>query len=211
MPTGYTAPVADGEVTEFADFAMECARAFGALVTMRDSPEATIPDEFEPNTSYHDEKLAKAKADLEMISAMSAEECRRQAEAAFEKVREQRLEAGLERTAQLGRYEAMLAKVRQWTPPTPDHVGLKDFMVQQIEESIRFDCSPINWPEYPQLAPEEWRAERLAKAQRDIEYHTEERAKEVKRARERTEWVRALRQSLAGADNNVTEANDEAP
>jgi hypothetical protein len=49
MPTGYTAAVADGTITEFPDFAMQCARAFGTLVLMRDEPQdAAIPEKFEP-------------------------------------------------------------------------------------------------------------------------------------------------------------------
>ena len=35
MPTGYTAAVCSGEITEIKDFALSCARAFGALITMR--------------------------------------------------------------------------------------------------------------------------------------------------------------------------------
>lgn len=44
MPTGYTASVQEGKVTEFRDFAMECARAFGALVMMRDELNAHSHD-----------------------------------------------------------------------------------------------------------------------------------------------------------------------
>lgn len=48
MPTGYTADVQSGKVTDFAEYAMNCARAFGALVLMRDDPsDADIPERFE--------------------------------------------------------------------------------------------------------------------------------------------------------------------
>lgn len=57
MPTGYTHGVQDGTVTEFRDFALICARAFGATILMRDDPmDAPIPDEFQSST-YHLDRL----------------------------------------------------------------------------------------------------------------------------------------------------------
>lgn len=53
MPTGYTASVADGTTTTLRAFALQCARAFGATVTMRDDPmSAEIPERFEPGGFY---------------------------------------------------------------------------------------------------------------------------------------------------------------
>ena len=36
MATGYTYPVVEGKITEFSEFALGCARAFGAFMHMRD-------------------------------------------------------------------------------------------------------------------------------------------------------------------------------
>jgi len=36
MPTGYTADLNDGKQVTFQEFTMKCARAFGALIEMRD-------------------------------------------------------------------------------------------------------------------------------------------------------------------------------
>ena len=38
MATGYTFNVVDGQITTLSDFAMQCARAFGLLIDMRDAP-----------------------------------------------------------------------------------------------------------------------------------------------------------------------------
>ena len=47
---------------------MDCARAFGACIMMRDeSVDAPIPEEFKPST-YHIEELEKAKSDLKKVS-----------------------------------------------------------------------------------------------------------------------------------------------
>ena len=65
MPTGYTASVADGRVTEFAPFALQCARAMGALIMMRDEPhDAPIPERFEAS-DYYSKSLAEARERLE--------------------------------------------------------------------------------------------------------------------------------------------------
>lgn len=197
MPTGYTAGVADGEVTEFADFAMDCARAFGALITMRDDPKgAPIPDEFKPD-SYHQGALDKAKERLAEVQAWDAA-------TADEKAMESHLKAlatqeSLVESDQVKRerYEAMLAKVEAWTPPTPDHDEMKKFMIEQLEGSIRFDCGYI-WTAPAAQTGEEFRAAEIASALHDVEYHAKHLAEDYERARQRTEWVRALRRSLAG-------------
>lgn len=36
MPTGYTSPLYEGKEISFEQFALRCARNFGALVMMRD-------------------------------------------------------------------------------------------------------------------------------------------------------------------------------
>ena len=59
MPTGYTSKIADG--IGFKDFALSCARAFGACIEMRDDPsDKPIPNEFKPN-DYHKKRMAAAK------------------------------------------------------------------------------------------------------------------------------------------------------
>lgn len=195
MPTGYTAPVQDGKITEFRDFALQCARAFGALVEMRDEPmDAPIPEELKPSR-YHDEAVVEAKAELAALERMSASACEALAEKHYQRyVRE--AEAFVKRQAQVRqRYEAMLAKVEAWTAPTRDHEGLKKFMADQLTESIRFDCGYT--PEKPRrLSGAQWRTQERARLKRDISYHTAEGKKEVQRAKERTAWVKALRESL---------------
>ena len=68
MPTGYTAELMEkGE--PFNRFVMRCARAFGALIDLRDAQmDAPIPEKFEPS-DYHVKALAKALAELERLDA----------------------------------------------------------------------------------------------------------------------------------------------
>lgn len=195
MPTGYTCKVQSGDITEFKDFAMECARAFGALVHMRDNPQdAEIPEVIEPSTFYAKE-LDKATADLAALEAMDDETIRERAADANVKAEKYYHDEVARRHAERARYYAMLDKVRAWTPPTPDHEDLKRFMTEQLCTSIDFDCKYV--PDRPvPKSPTEWLNKQREELKRSIERYTEENNKEIARAAERTAWIKALREAL---------------
>ena len=44
------------------------------------------------------------------------------------------------------RYDAMESQVLAWEPPTPDHQGLKNFMLNQIVDSRKFDAYTYEKP-----------------------------------------------------------------
>lgn len=195
MPTGYTASVADGTTTLRA-FALQCARAFGATVTMRDDPMSTeIPERFEPSGFYRgkmEQTLARLRH-LQTLSPIEAQrEMQQQHSTAMARWREQSWDDARQRV----RYLAMIDAVCDWEPPTPDHRGLRSFMLQQLDESLKFDCGGEHlrmprlqrWPE--------WLAEQIAKAGRDVDYYAEHQVAENLRATTRTAWVRELRASL---------------
>lgn len=198
MPTGYTADVQDGKVTEFTDFVWRCARGMGALMNMRDEPwDAPIPERFEPSTKYHDEAQAKAEARLAELRAMSPLAVREAAQQAYAESVRADSDYEARKDEQRARYEAMLAKVEVWEPPTQDHVGFKEFMASQLRESISFDCSIGGYRDAPKkLEPSEWHEAEVKKALRDIEYHSAEREKEIERTESRNQWLASLRTSL---------------
>lgn len=196
MPTGYTAGVKDGSVTDFREFVLQCARAFGATITMRDDPmDAPIPDAFEPS-DYHAKALAEAQAQLTRVTAMTDRDVAREADSEYEKASEGWRKHQQEQRAERERYERMLAAATAWQPPTPEHQGLKDFMCSQLTESIKFDCGGDWWKEPVRQTEAQWRSAALERAQHNVAYHGKEHAAEVERAKTRTEWVRALRASL---------------
>ncbi len=70
MPTGYTAILMEKGQT-FQEFIMGCARAFGALIEMRDSPnDAPIPDKFEPS-DYHAKRIIELREKLAKFKLMT--------------------------------------------------------------------------------------------------------------------------------------------
>lgn len=197
MPTGYTADIANG--ITFPEYAMQCARAFGACITMRDDPkEALIPDEFTPN-DYHAQELQNHRNQLSEVMHMTLAQCEEAARTEYDKAvatRDAELRAGDELRA---KYESMLEHVAQWQPPTPDHVGLKEFMAQQIRDSIPWDCDNHYYRDNVPvlLSGVEWRKERIKSISQNIAYLEQHYAEEVAGSNERTAWVMALRASLA--------------
>lgn len=196
MPTGYTADLYEGKEVTVSDFIMGCARAFGALVLMRDDPkDAPIPDQFEPDPHYA-AAANKERQRLRELEQMSDEECAAANEAEFTASLERWKKRRQEAQARRERYNRMLAEVEGWTPPTADHVGLKEFMIQQLESSIQFDCSESFDPVPVRIDPEAWRSKSIAATASALERQMRNDDEERQRAAERSQWVKALRESL---------------
>ena len=196
MPTGYTAPIKDG--ITFQKFALRCARAFGACVEMRDeSSDTPIPEEFKPS-DYHLNARRSAEMQLKTLSNMSVAAAEKKAEADFQAATQSRNKRIKEDKALLTKYNFMLSQVQKWPPPTPEHVEFKNFMISQIEESIRFDCGTSYYTDHPivKLSGEEWLRISTEKEAEDIIYHSKHYKEEVDRTNSRNAWVKSLRQSL---------------
>lgn len=194
MPTGYTYKVVNGEMADFSEFALNCARAFGALITMRDDPaDAPIPEEIKPECSYNEKRLAESKARLAELNAMTPDEMLSACEHAYATALASHDKYEADAAEEDRRLDAMLEKVDAWTPPTANHVEMKKFMIDQLTISKRGSYrSPM--PEM--LSPSEWHEAEVKKAMKDVSYHAGEVATEIERAKGRTEWIRALRSSL---------------
>jgi len=193
MPTGYTYDIPKGQ--SFEDFILGCARAFGALVMMRDEPAGTpIPHEFAPD-DYYTKAVREAEIAVESMRQRTDAEWR---EAHVRYMDETRAANALrceEKEAQRGAYARMLEKAQQWTPPTPEHSGLKSFMIEQIQSSVKFDCGSL----YQAPVEEDfeaWRAHEFLNAKQELERDRKNLDDQKRRAAERTAWVRALRDSI---------------
>ena len=194
MPTGYTA---DLEGVTFPEFALRCARAFGALITLRDEAfDAPLPDCIKP-FKYHLAALEKSIKTLLKIDFWSGAQAESEWKANYAMAVENRETKLKGSSVTRKQYENMIVCVEDWTPPTPDHVGLKDFMLKQLIESIEFDCLGEGDFSMPQAQSGlEYQHRRLCRVLQDIEYYAKSYREELVRSRERTEWLRELRLSL---------------
>lgn len=199
MPTGYTSIIESDPNCTFARYAWRCARAMGAFMMQRDDGlDAKVVLQQEPET-YYEEGLREAEAALAEHDAASEDVLRaRYAEEWLlaEDAHQTALAAYLATRAQ---YERMEAQVQAWVPPSPDHEGLKKFMLDQLVESQKWSSEPTAPVAAPYLA---WRDARRAHLERNVSYYTEHVAKEAANCVGRNAWVAALVASLGTPPQN---------
>ncbi|AKF13648.1 hypothetical protein PHIN3_385 [Sinorhizobium phage phiN3] len=197
MPTGYTHAVAEGEITSLRDFVLSCARGMGALICMRDDPaDAPVPEQFEPDVEHYNERIIDAAERIEMLREATPETI----EALVAKANADALEYHNKRVDTYKRtkkrYKDMIAKVEAWQG-APE--GIKEFMLQQLNSSIEFDCHRDPSDDVPTVwTAERWLAYEIEDLQDDIKRYTRYRNEEVERVAARNEWLRQLHESLKG-------------
>lgn len=193
MPTGYTADIYEGKDVSFSDFALKCARAFGACIEQRDDDPNDKPKLIEKTKdNYHIKKIEKAKKWKKPTKAEFDAYVKNQTAYYNEQIDKQnKLKAS---------YQKMLDKANAWTPPTKEHEGLKKFMINQLTESMEFDCSNDYYQRelnnIKQLTYNQYVNDMRDSNKRDIEYHTNELKKDNERVDTRNAWISALYKSL---------------
>jgi len=199
MPTGFTAGIYEDKDVNFKDFALECARAFGALAHLRDTPNAELPQEI-TISSFYPEKIAEFEQELQELQKMTDEQVsvKVQKDYANDKAR---ITEQLERIAVLKqRYESMLSEAENWTPPSEEHQALKDFMLDQLTESITHDCSTHYYDKELQnlrvKSIKEYRADKEQELQKDLAFYNDRYVEEVERVDSKNKWLKSLYRSL---------------
>jgi hypothetical protein len=193
MPTAYTAIIGERDSVSFKEFALRCAH--GACIQMRDvSLDAPIPDRFEPDTRYYNEREQEAVRQIAILEAMSQDDAARAAEEEYEDALARVITANEQAATLRVKYEKMIADVRAWAPPTPDHEGLKAFMLEQLERSMGFGCHIIATPK--RVSTERWRQANLDHVRADLNLARERIADEIRWTESRNKWLAALRSSL---------------
>jgi hypothetical protein len=160
----------------------------------RDDPLSEPPKPRVPRTDYMDENILRAKRERSEAAGWTKEEALAQAKKRNDESLAYWEEANSKALARRRNYERMLSEVDAWTPPTPEHVELKKFMIDQLRSSIDFDCK-VYEPPVPTTG-EEHRQFVIQQAERDVEYYTKERQAEIDRANGANGWITALYESL---------------
>lgn len=203
MPSGYTDKVQKGEVTDFVEFAMTCARAFGACVMLRDEPLSSDIPEQEVD-KYYLNRIEELKKELHWLEMATEEEVEAKAEEDYESQLRRREEALREGNESRERYEAMLEKAKAYMPPTQDHENLRRFMIEQLEQSIEWDCNNDYWKEEPvKLTGAQYYRQREKKLIEDIAYCEAKHVEEISRTESRNLWLRQLKESLGLSETKV--------
>lgn len=215
MPSFYTQGVQSGEVTSLREFILICARAMNALYIMRDKPaEMPIPKRLEPDTKYYDERLAEANARLKELRAMSVKEKVEAAAAYNTSVLQRNAECVAQNEKERKRYTDMIEKVRAWENP-PE--GLKDFMLEQLENGRSFDTTDKPYQGETFSAPD-WYDMEVEQAVNNIAYYMKQANAIIARTEENNRWLEKLHTSLEGLEDDTppicethSAAEDNAP
>ena len=200
MPTGYTSVLYEGEREQtFEDFALRCARGFGSFIYQRDEsldepPRLPSLDE----ESYYPRALASAEDELRYWKNLDGAELERVVEETYKSNLLQWEKSVIERAKRKSRYESMLNKVRDWEPPTSDHAEFKKFMIDQLEQSLDFDCgSEYSMPE--RVSAEDYRKQQIDSIKHMISFYEEQLEKRKEQIENARQWGIDLFESLGVA------------
>lgn len=196
MPSGYTHQVNDGTMTNLKDFVLYCARAFGACIMQRDDSPSELP-KLQPIDPYHLNEFLNAQKKLAELKMITIDEANKLADAEYRKVVAEKKKYSKKNDESKVRYNAMLAKVKAWVPPTPDHNELKTFMIEQLQSSMYFDVMDDGFYGDPVKSDgAKWLADRIESAECGIKYHAKKYDEEIERTNSRNKWISDLYNSL---------------
>ena len=195
MPTGYTAKLCEQDQS-FEDFMLQCARAFGALIMLRDDPmNKPLPEKVREVSSYYFEDLEKNQKELKEVEAWTTEQAENEASLQYFDELKAYQEHVEKVTRTRIRLVTMLDKVKAWEPPSPEHQGLKDFAIQQLNETIKYDGETyLKTPK--KITGNMFKERRISDLKNSITYDENSLKDETQRAEESNTWVDLLRKSL---------------
>jgi hypothetical protein len=203
MPTGYTQGIIDGSIKTFKEYATQCIRAFGAAIHMRDDSMSSTYKPREVDT-YHQKRLQEEHKSLLKLNKTTDEqlliEARKDLEKSinYHKSKKQKVEETRKKL------ESFLKQAEEYVPPTEDHEEYKEFLKQQLEETIKWDGDSKYQDEeianlekaIQNLSAEEVRKDRTETIQRSLNYHSENWEKELVRVKDANRWVEDALNSL---------------
>ena len=201
MPTGYTAPIYKGEDITFEQFANSCLRNFGICQRFEGKyPNLSryeIPDNIYPS-DYYKKKYEEAKAEYEkhLATPKTKEELEAEYIVYVNGVIKGNEDRVKKNEALKNRYNAMLSKVRSWIPPSEDYKCIKDFMENQLTDSLDFDCSHVYVENI--IPKDEWIQKQANRTDlmESIMYNLEHYNKEVIAAEKDTQWLKTFSESI---------------
>ena len=191
MTTECTAMISSGAT--FSEFVLSCARQF-----MPGSQP--VPERFEVDP-FHANSLVENRAKLVELETMSVEDRVTGCAAYNAQVEEHRV-TGLRRMNELReQYIAMRAHVKAWHVPSDKHLGLRNSMLEQIDEDLERHCGYTHYdtPAKP-LLPIEWLEQQKITVLNNIEYHNKKSREITQLTADRNEWIAQLRASLTNEE-----------
>ena len=210
MPTGYTYKIENGEINTGAEFLKLCTRAFGVAADMRDeSLSVPTPSYFAPDPHYY-EAYQKALKHRDEYRNMTFDDMKKQLIQQYVKNRDEAFSFLDKYLREDERYEKILKEIEAWNPPTSAHEKLKEFAINQIKMSmntsvIRFYKDVIQKPlDISNEAVCTALQELVDQGEKDCKRTWDRWQASIQDAKERTEWMQQLLESLEENHENRT-------
>jgi hypothetical protein len=170
---------------------------------MRDE---SLDVEYKPSEigDYYEENLKEAQENYNKFKEMSDDDILKIALQEFEESKEYHIKEIEEKKSQREKLESILKATQEFNPPTVKHVEFKKFMIQQIVDTIKWDCDisyhedELNKLEKNNIIinAQEIREEHLKSCEKDIEYYSKHKDSEEKNCKEANEWIQELFKAL---------------
>lgn len=191
MPTGYVYEMLDKE-QNFQEFVWTCARAFGALVMMRDDPlSAPIPQELQPD-EYHQVQYGNAIKELADALSMSPAERKAFCDERRKESKESNLEYLEEKRKTNQKIRAMRKQVESWKIE-PEYANFKAFMIEQLNSSLENETYyQEENKKVDQTSDEDYWNQYVERLNWSINYHKEKYEEERQRTAQRNAWLKGL-------------------
>lgn len=180
MPTGYTAAIEKG--ISLRDFALSCARNF---LSCDDSSSKTLEVQ-----AYYVDSLREAEEELRNLQALSPQQLEETWAKLIEQERKEWMKRKVENEVLRSKYEAMQKAVSAWEVGT-ELLALKNFMLQQIQESIHWDCSDLPFPKVFSSAAT-WYETALHEAEANVQYRRKKLENQQQAVDTKNAWLKAL-------------------
>ena len=207
MPTGYTAGILDGRINTFEEFAKACAKAFGGMSHMRHSEttDEYIPDKI---NDYYTDSIDKCNRKLVELANKSNEDLENEALVEYNDDKEHNLKQIVRVNNDREKLTKFLQSAKDYIPPTEDHEDIKNFMIQQLTDTIVSDCNTEyhdqqlirNHQLIKDLPNRNLRLEKLEVINTSLGYNIKRFKDETTRIDENNEWVRVLFKSIKNLD-----------
>lgn len=191
MPTGYTAALVDDKKpVGTKQFAIQCLRAMGVAILMRDDlGDVQVPKRLDPDTNYNDRALVEANKELDRWLKTPLADRVIQTQARKD-LSIQAVEQQISRNAEENRrFHIALQDILGWNVD-PELTGYKDFMLEQLRMSVNGgtwaedEIERINTKDIGTHL-----AEYEANLRRNVQYHANAILEEIERTEKRNAWL----------------------
>ncbi len=195
MPTGYTYKFVEDNQS-FEDFALTCARAFGACIEQREDGLDCKPKLREVDHEYHLQKINDYKEQIQCFQNTSDEDIQKRIDMEYKDDLNYYNKTIKERKALKRRATKALKKAQAYVPPTEGHNNFKEFLIQQINTIINDDAS-TKWVEKPvKKKLEDYKRDKLCHLKLLLKSTEEAYEKNKQNVEKSNIWIKQLYESL---------------